>query len=42
MPTDEDPKQMAMEIFYIIHLVMDVIAELFPDAARLSGNVGKI
>ncbi len=39
MPTDEDPKQMAMEIFYIIHLVMDVIAGLFPDVVRLSGNI---
>ena len=38
MPTDEDEKEMAMEIFYIIHLVRDVIAEIFPDAVRLSGN----
>ena len=38
MPTDEDEKEMAAEIFYIIHLVMDVIAEIFPDAVRLSGN----
>ena len=38
MPTDEDEKEMAMEVFYIIHLVRDVIAEIFPDAVRLSGN----
>ena len=38
MPTDEDEKEMAAEIFYIIHLVRDVIAEIFPDAVRLSGN----
>lgn len=38
IPTDGDPKEMAMEIFYIIHLVRDVIAEVFPDAVRLSGN----
>ena len=38
MPADTDQKQMAMEIFYIIHLVRDVIAEIFPDVVRLSGN----
>ena len=38
MPTDTDQKQMAMEIFYIIHLARDVIAQVFPDAVRLSGN----
>lgn len=38
MPTDEDEKEMATEIFYIIHLVRDVIAEIFPDVVRLSGN----
>ena len=39
MPTDEEPKEMAMEIFYIIHLVRDVIAEIFPDTVRLSGHI---
>ena len=38
MPTDGDPKEMAKEIFYVIHLVRDVIAETFPDAVRLSGK----
>ena len=38
MPTDEDEKEMATEIFFIIHLVRDVIADVFPDAVRLSGN----
>ena len=39
LPTDGDPKQMAMEIFYIIHLVRDVIGQYFPDIVRLSGNL---
>lgn len=39
MPTDADPKEMAPEIFYVIHLVRDVIANVFPDAVRLSGNL---
>ena len=39
IPAEGDPKEMAMEIFYIIHLVRDVIAEIFPDVVRLSGNV---
>ncbi len=39
MPVDEGEKQMALEIFYIIHLVQDVIAQIFPDAVRLSGNI---
>ena len=39
MPTDGDPKQMAVEVFFIIHLVRDVIADVFPDAVRLSGNL---
>ncbi|MBQ6509860.1 MAG: hypothetical protein IJI07_10345 [Flexilinea sp.] len=39
MPADGDPKQMAVEVFFIIHLVRDVIADVFPDAVRLSGNL---
>ena len=39
MPTEGDPKQMAVEIFFIIHLIRDVIAGIFPDAVRLSGNL---
>lgn len=39
IPTDGDAKEMAAEIFYVIHLVRDVIAEIFPDAVRLSGHV---
>ena len=39
MPADGDPKQMAPEVFYVIHLVRDVIADVFPDAVRLSGHV---
>ncbi len=38
MPVDEDQKEMATEIFYVIHLVMDVVASGFPDIVRLSGN----
>jgi hypothetical protein len=38
MPSDADPKEMAPEVFFIIHLVRDVIANVFPDAVRLSGN----
>ena len=38
LPTDGDAKEMATEVFYIIHLVRDVIAEIFPDAVRLSGH----
>lgn len=39
LPTDGDAKEMATEVFYIIHLVRDVIAQVFPDAVRLSGHV---
>ena len=39
MPADGDPKQMAVEVFFIIHLIRDVIADVFPDAVRLSGNL---
>lgn len=39
MPTDEEPKEMAMELFYIIHLIRDVIGKVFPDAVRLSGHI---
>lgn len=39
MPVDGDPKQMAAEIFYIIHQVMDVIGQYFPDIVRLSGHM---
>ena len=38
LPTEGDPKDRALEVFYVIHLVRDVIAEVFPDAVRLSGN----
>ena len=38
VPSDGEAKDTAMSIFYIIHLVRDVIAEIFPDAVRLSGN----
>ena len=38
MPVDEDQKDMAEEIFYVIHLVMDVVASGFPDIVRLSVN----
>ena len=38
MPIDTDQKQMAAEVFYVIHLIRDVIADVFPDAVRLSGN----
>ena len=38
LPTDGDEKEMAAEVFYVIHLVRDVIAEIFPDAVRLSGH----
>ncbi|MBQ6518164.1 MAG: hypothetical protein IJI14_05545 [Anaerolineaceae bacterium] len=39
LPTDGDPKQMAVEVFYIIHLVRDVIGQYFADIVRLSGNL---
>ena len=39
IPSDAEAKGTAMEIFYVIHLVRDVIAEIFPDAVRLSGNL---
>ena len=38
-PLEGDPKERAQEIFYVAHLVRDVIAEIFPDAVRLSGNM---
>ena len=39
LPTDGEPKEMAMEVFYIIHLIQDVIGRYFPDIVRLSGNL---
>ncbi len=38
IPTDKRAEESATDIFYIIHLVRDVIAEIFPDAVRLSGH----
>ena len=38
LPTDGEEKEMAAEVFYVIHLARDVIAEIFPDAVRLSGH----
>ena len=38
IPTDGDAKEMATEVFYVIHLVRDAIAQVFPDAVRLSGH----
>ena len=38
IPVDGDPKEMALEIFYLIHLIQGVIAQIFPDAVRLSGH----
>ncbi len=38
VPADSEAKDTSMSIFYIIHLIRDVIAEIFPDAVRLSGN----
>lgn len=39
LPVEGDPKEFAMEVFYVIHLVIDVITDIFPDAVRLSGHV---
>ncbi len=39
LSSDEEPKDMAEEIFYIIHLVMDVITEIFPEAVRISASL---
>ena len=39
LPTDGIPKEMAVEIFYIIHLIQDVIGQYFPDVVRISGNL---
>ena len=38
IPADGEAEDTAMSIFYIIHLVRDVISEIFPDVVRLSGN----
>ena len=38
MPTEGNPLERAREIFYVIQLVREVIAEIFPDVVRLSGN----
>ena len=38
IPADGEAENTAMEVFYVIHLVLDVIAEIFPDVVRLSGN----
>ncbi len=39
VPKDGNAEACAKEIFYIIHLSLDVIAEIFPDVVRLSGNL---
>ncbi len=39
VPKDGDAEACSKEIFYIIHLALDVIAAVFPDAVRLSGNL---
>lgn len=39
LPTEGDPNERAMEVFYVVHLVRDVIAEIFSDVVRLSGNL---
>ena len=39
MPTDGNPSEMALEVFYILHLVQDAITQYFPDVIRLSGLV---
>ena len=39
LPTEGEPKDRAMEVFYVIHLIRDVIAEIFPDVVKLSGNL---
>ena len=38
IPADGEAENTAMEVFSVIHLVLDVIAEIFPDVVRLSGN----
>lgn len=39
LPVGVPEDEMAAEIFDIISLVRDVIAEVYPDAVRLSGNL---
>ena len=36
MPVEVPPEEMAGEVFYIIDLIRDVIAQVFPEAVRLS------
>ena len=38
IPIDAVPGEMASEIFYLMNLVLDVVAARFPDAVRLSGH----
>ena len=38
IPIDAVPEEMAAEIFYLMNLVLDVVAARFPDAVRLSGH----
>ena len=38
MPMDVPADEMALEIFYLIHLVQDAIIQVYPDAVLLSGN----
>ncbi len=38
MPLDVPADEMALEIFYLIHLIQDEIIEVYPDAVRLSGQ----
>lgn len=38
MPSDEDLKDMAAEIFYIIHLIMEVITDIYAEAAEISAG----
>lgn len=37
-PEDSDPAEMAPEVYYILAHVQDVIADIYPDAVRLSGH----
>ena len=39
IPTNGDAKEMALEVFYVIHLVSGVIGQYFPEAVRLSGHM---
>ncbi len=39
IPIDGEPKEIALEAFYLIHMISGVIGQYFSEAVRLSGHM---